>query len=260
MKNFYLDFPHKISEIMFRGKKYILKNTTSVQIDNKEFKVQKMLVNTGYVPKCRKNYNGDFIEEFIEGKQLGRKKLTDDLIKNIAVALKTIHSVPISKSIEKLLIENNTYSPKEIWGSLISNRTKIISSLPEVDRIKSFVDLMDRKISNYNYIFSIIHGDLSSANILVMKKNKIKIIDWTDARIDLPSLDIIQFFYLNKLNKKQQDLFFNYYKPDWLDQDLIRLHLLYLLVYDFICFSNNNSENKIRETKVLIKKILNNAK
>ena len=101
------------------------------------------------------------------------------------------------------------------------------------------------KLDKRNYKVCLIHGDLNLHNVFLEKRG-IFLIDWTDCRLDVPSCDVSQVFYLWGLNQEQEELFLKYYDMDFIDKQLLVYHKILLLLYDL---ASTNIKKQVLENK-----------
>lgn len=260
MKTIYQDFPH-VTQVFFKNqRKYLKKNIVDRVVEAKEFAIQSLLLPSRVVPFCWKDEEGYFCEEFLEGKFLREIKfLSDSDIREVAKAIKKVHLVKPDQDIKNILrmeeVAGGKYRPKAIFRLILSDQRAKFNQVADVAKIEKYITEVGEKLDKRNYNLAIIHGDLSPNNIVITKEG-VRIIDWTDARYDIPSADIIQFFYLSKLSPQQQKTFLSEYRPIWMFDELIRMHEIFLLTYDFIYQLKQKREDKTRRLVSSIKRLV----
>lgn len=250
-ENLFEDFPHTI-KILNKEDNFIFKSVSNKKIQKREYSIQKFLESTNLVPKVQGYSHRGFFEKVAPGKQLNKlNKLSDLQIINIARGLKEIHSLKLTPFIKTILKrelnKNGIYEPLTVYKLLIKGNARMLKDFFCEKELVSFINNLSLDLGKTK--FTLVHGDLSVNNIFV-NKNQVTFIDWTDCRYDLPSCDISQFFYLCKIQKKQGRLFLKEYDSDWVTDDLLKLHKLFLLLYDFIKAVNLNSDYSVFQKEI----------
>ncbi|MDO8537255.1 MAG: phosphotransferase [archaeon] len=105
------------------------------------------------------------------------------------------------------------YSKPSInFFSNAKNSTFVNTWIPKITAVlRKHKNLMAKYLSDSEN--SLVHFDLHNQNIITYgnKKNKIKIIDWDNAQVGDPALDIAIFVNMAKLSRKQLKLFYSAY-------------------------------------------------
>jgi len=153
-----------------------------------------------------------FIQECVEGKH--PKKIDNNLIKEISKTYKKLHSNKTSNipKEEKHLIYSLFYwlNRYETKIKEFSIPLKIKSRLNEIfEDLKILIKKYDKSFSNRKN-FSLCHNDADISNIFISDRG-IKFIDWEFSGYWLHERDLINFIKSNRLNNKQQKLFFKEY-------------------------------------------------
>ena len=252
------DIKHKNKIVDIDGKKFIKKsfNSNNFSLLRKEYKIERALSEKSITPYVRLLYGIYFYEELVNIKKID---LTQDFIKDLSLVLRELHRIKIdywSESIKKAI--KNDFIKKDCYELFLLYQ-EIFKRLPSNFFNYKLESKIDEKIKFYNqylnkkkYTTCLIHGDLSQNNVLLDSNGSIKLIDWTDARIDVPSHDIAQVFYLFKFDKKQQNFFLKNYGSTWIDKEIIEMHSLVFLIYDLASFwilhkkKNNFIMNQIK--------------
>lgn len=169
-----------------------------------------------------------FTEEFISD----IKYNVSENIPNISNALYQLHNIPISNNMKQVLhnpyLKNKKHNTDKLFNDLIQPLPPCAQKEEFIMEIRNYIcknPLESEKIA-------IIHGDLNPNNIL--KRGEYPyLIDWGDARIDLPSFDIAQLFYVHNFSLEDQNLFWLYYpdKTSILHRNIF-LHFIFLILYE----------------------------
>ena len=150
--------------------------------------------------------------------------------------LKKIHTTKINNYFLKndYLDNNQKYSPENIWSSLFNKKVLLTFKKPDIKKIESVKGGLLKKASDViDGQTVLIHGDLNPSNILVFK-DKVKIIDWEDARQDNPFLDIAQTIFYAQKNKKESEKMLKRYNKNKSIEELlyfIFLNVLWCLIH-----------------------------
>lgn len=227
------DYPHK-NKIIKNNPDFIVKSLSSEEILLKEFYVLDFLSKRSFTPSVynlNKNY---FLEQRLFGREIGKNDLTNKNIKKLAIILKQIHNLSISPDVKKYLqnkfLAGDKYRPVLITRTILKKFPKKL--LGDYERkVLNIAKAVELKLQETKYNISLIHGDLSYHNIF-MVGDDIFLIDWTDCRLDIPSCDVSQLFYLLDFNNQQERLFLKYYKSGYIDDQLLIFHKILLLLYD----------------------------
>lgn len=211
------------------GKKVVLKkklvkkkypqNTEKILLKYLELKGKK------FSPKLIAKTNSLNIQERVIEKYFSR---TDPEIISLANTLKDLHSLKFKKfgvfgkgrirqrGTIKDFFEHwiNSYkkytAPNIKFFAKAKNTAFVKKWLPKIEHtIKKHQKIIKRYLTNSTN--SIIHLDLHSENILKQKKGKIKIIDWDNAQVGDPALDIAAFLNIANLPRRQVKLFYLVY-------------------------------------------------
>ncbi|MDO8537264.1 MAG: phosphotransferase [archaeon] len=106
------------------------------------------------------------------------------------------------------------YSKSSIdFFSNAKNSVFVDTWIPKINAVlKKHKNLMAKYLNDSEN--SLVHFDLHNQNIITFrgKKNKIKIIDWDNAQVGDPALDIAIFVNMAKLSKRQLKLFYSSYR------------------------------------------------
>jgi len=257
MAQIYVDYPHRNTTIIKQGEKWVFKEVNNKKIQEIEYEVQKMLYPTQNVPLCKDYCNDGYWEEFIFGDQINQLSLTSKNIKSIARALREIHSYPIYTSVRNLLttplVKKGKYLPLKVYSLITQDYQNFVSKYVDTQKIETYAERLDFKLKEIPYDLSIIHGDLSGNNVIIDRENRVKIIDWTDCRIDIGACDVVQFFYHTNIDLKLRNDFLVEYNSPLCFELMFKIQLIFLQLYDFI--------NEYRKTTIvnytLVEKINN---
>lgn len=236
--SFFKDYPHNITTKMIDGKKYIQRSLNDNDVLKKEITAQRYLERQGFVPRIY-NIDEDFYtEEFISGTSIGQTPLDEKILKSLSKLLTRLHKTEVSDELFLLLQDEFTkdrrYKPWSIMRSITNNLPQKESGLI-LQKVKTFFLDTEHQLNEAPYFFSIVHGDLSGNNI-IQRDDDLIIIDWSDVRVDIPSADVSQLFYLLKFTEDQRRDFLKYYEIPFVTDNLLRVHDILLRVYDFIQF------------------------
>jgi len=231
------DYPHKNEVILFNKKNYLQKTLASQIVLQKEYLVMKFLEPTEIAPRAI-SYNGSIlIEEYLnDWCPIEHRELTAKIIEKIAETLKKLHSLELSEGIIKICKDKYTmdlkYHPFQIFKT-IEKVLKSKNVYCNYEKLGEYFITVNERLSRSNYTLSLIHGDLSPNNIM-LKGNEIKIVDWSDCRLDIFTADISQLFYLFKFSEGQERLFKDFYGYGLgdLDNSLLLTHKILLVFYD----------------------------
>ncbi|WP_042354745.1 phosphotransferase family protein [Bacillus rubiinfantis] len=148
----------------------------------------------GIVPKLvwtKRLENGDVItaQQWLEGRELKPSEMNQELV---AKLLKKIHrSEPMLSMLSRL--EKSPLHPETIYQSVIHEVDTETLSLPEV---KSALTFLQREA---NYVHceekAVCHGDLNHNNWLLAEDNQLYLIDWDEASIADPAIDLGMLLY-----------------------------------------------------------------
>lgn len=187
-------------------------------------------------PRVKNFQNSSYYEEYLSGNLLREEILSKDLIIEMALVLKKIHEFPFDKALEKYLknefLVNEKYDPTPLLYAMLERAPKIFLKKYK-DKLKEIYKELTKYFNDKKYNLVIIHGDLSPNNLIVANK-RVKLIDWTDCRKDIPSADVAQLFYLTKMSKDQQKVFLEYYDNDLIDEKVLWSHNMLHYIYDLV--------------------------
>lgn len=213
-----------------------------------EFQLEDNLSQANIAPHVWDWGQHEFKEKFI---QTVPTTSNEQHISSIAHKLKKLHTVDLSR-LPAILRRNLQDKYARMNDYKFINLCQLaIQKLPdsfsqnEIDNIIQEAQHYHGVINKTNYNLSIIHGDLNPSNILINQKNEVLFTDWLDARIDLPTHDIAQYFNLNRLNERQEKLFWNAYEPaDWMSSDIMQCHQFSLKLFAHAFPAVNNHDDK----------------
>jgi len=182
---------------------------------------------------------------------------------NLAKIISKLHTININKwpkTLKKYLsntyINGNNYGYLSLCNSMLRELPQGFLGVKVKNRLNYSLSKHHNSINNNQLNFSVIHGDLRPSNIII-NDDKIKIIDWTDARIDLPSHDIAQIFYLFSFNRKQKNIFLSGYKYKNINLSFMNAHLLSIFIYELVEYwLKNNKRNNMKKFKQSIVSIV----
>lgn len=227
----FIDYHHKV----IKNGDFVIKTLQNTKRLRKEFEIQKFLSKYHLAPKVIGLKGLSFKEEFIDGLLLKDVIIDDSLVIELAKLLNKIHLIKLPNKI-KLLIEDEftksgIYQPRLIFQELVKDvRFEELNSCFTL--AEKYIVKVEKYLKDKHDYMCLVHGDLSMNNIVV-SPNKIVIIDWADCRLDIPTTDISQLFYLCNFTLNQQEIFLNEYNyRGFINKDLIDLNTVLLLIYD----------------------------
>ena len=256
------DYPHKNDVILINGKNYFKRTLSSKIMLEKEYFIMKFLQPLKIAPQIFSFKERILIEEYLKGWcPIKQKELTDKIIKSIAITLKKLHSVKLSEEIIQICKDKYTmdlkYHPYEIFKS-IEKVARSRNVCCDYKKLEKYFKAVEKKLNECNYMLCLIHGDLSPNNIL-LKEGKVRIVDWSDCRLDIFTADISQLFYLFKFSESQERLFKNFYdyNPSDLNDSLLLAHKILLVFYDLAADSHLSVDKVAKEIRLesLLKQI-----
>lgn len=168
----------------------------------------------------------DHKRHIIEEKKLTKKLPTAALnkkrIQEIATLLKNLHSIKLSKDFQREFADKYTkeleYKPMDIFSAIFDHLPR--KSKEEYGKYAEFVKGISELIKDARPSLSLIHGDVGQHNLFLVGDD-LSLIDWDDARLDLPLVDIYCFFHSYRLNQKQEKFFWQAYGvPTYWNKDV----------------------------------------
>jgi len=245
----FVDYPHQNSS-QDDESDFFIKSLSDKVVLQKEFHVLDFLAEQGFTPKVSKFNGQSFREERLAGQEIGQADLTAVNIKKLAFILKQLHTLNISPQIKRYLhndfLRRDYYQPILIAQAIMRESLSVIVEHYSVF-LADIAQHIQAKLDQIDYPISLIHGDLSRHNIL-LRNNDIFLIDWSDCRLDIPSCDVAQLFYLLDFDQQQEELFLSNYQMDYLDKQLLTFHKILLLSYDLADMAMK--KQAIDETKI----------
>lgn len=203
--------------------KFVLRIENNLQFNNleKEFnflkKAEKGLGPKVYFFDKSKNVfpRKYLIEEFIEGKH-PLSKVSNNFVVQMAKWFKRLHRTKTSKKPD--CAERGYYSPncaiKPYYSNYLKYKNHLDNELQlKIDKIfERCIEICKENEVIFSGIkkFSLLHNDPSKDNILI-KGNKIRLIDWEFVSYGLIEKDLINFLESYKLNPSQKILFLENY-------------------------------------------------
>lgn len=229
----FTDYPH-INSLQDDKPNFLIKSLLNKTVLQKEFFVLDFLAKQGFTPQVVDFDGQSFQEEYLTGREINQIDLTITNIKKLALILRRLHTLVIPDEVKHYL--DNSFLRHGLYQPILIVQTIMKKSLPMV--VKNYSTLLTNiaqhiktRLDRINYPINLIHGDLSRHNIL-LQNNNIFLIDWSDCRLDIPSCDVAQLFYLLDFDQQQEELFLKNYQMDYLDQQLLIFHKILLLLYD----------------------------
>lgn len=244
-QNIYLDHPHVNNIVTRQGKKWYHKVVEAKDVQAREFAVQSLLYPTRRVPLCLEYDKTGFLEEIIYGQALAElENINDVILVSLAETLQSLHAFPKQSDVfiifSAVEINDYRYSPDQVLNLVLANHSDA-----ELEILALDYDLLGRiaravteKIEVLNHQPTIIHGDVSANNVFITPDSQIKLIDWTDCRIDVGISDLSQAIHLIKLDDRQQNIFLAAYKHDFNFPLFIQFQLLMHCLYDLMAKYN----------------------
>lgn len=244
------DFPHKNTLVETRGRKYLRRSLSNRKILQKEYLVMKFLEKYSFSPKAYFLGRDHILEEYLENwqslAQSGR--LSDEKITLLAQTVRKLHKVRLNSSMVVLLKDEFTkdmkYHPFALFKEMLEFAEGKFREFC-LEELTFFFENLERRINKEKFPLRLVHGDLSPQNIM-FKDQRVKIVDWSDSRLDIFTSDLSQLFYLNRFSDKQEKKFLSVYQPDFWDEELFLGHGILLALYDIIpqSFSKISPEKK----------------
>lgn len=237
----YKDHPHRVKIIQTDKQSYVVKSTKNKAVHRQEYELQDYLTRRfESVPKVWDYTDSAFKESFFTGTTYNQAKRNEriSIIPKIAKAIKDIHDLETSDEVLRIFKRkptdfNNRYKPFDVLKLLIGKYEPIINEHFNFESITGVITESLEDLRKLDYSLAIIHGDLSGNNI-ILHTGEIKFIDWTDARIDIPICDVVQFFHLTNSTNEEEDLFLDHYDSLLAKPSIIKQQRLFFLLYDFI--------------------------
>jgi len=138
--------------------------------------------------------------------------------------LRALHSVKVQHLPEVLanpLLKSGNYDPDLSWQSLFTKRIETLR--PNLrDEILIMYDTLRQEFAQGAYAScapTLVHGDVQLRNMVYLR-GAIRLIDWADARIDHPLIDLAQFFFVNAIPNEQAELLVRRYDSNLTILDL----------------------------------------
>lgn len=193
------------------------------------------------------------VQEFVPGLMLddyvNDTGILNKYTKQVAYAIKSVSMLPFSL-IRKLGVGkklNYNYYSKEIEGYFKHKDVfKHFFSEHEVERIRNF--LKDRKDVLDKTSPVIIHGDMSSANLMMHEKD-VYVIDWEHVRSENRAYDMAEFYLKMHRHPKWRNDLMKYYMEDIIDSEefikLFKINLLRFIARDFLIFHYIYTKKKV---------------
>ena len=215
-----------------KNKPYVLKfrrdkETKRLEREFKLLSIKKIVENSlapiiyKFDQSCKNFRYPYLLEEYVQGENPKKTKITSGFIKTMAEEYKELHSVTSTKT-EKLdmkRIDSASYWSKEQHTEFKKQKTPLEKKV--MDDLDLFYSkflkickendaILKRKLYNF------VQCDPSKENIFIMKDGNIKLIDWDFAGYHIFERDLILFSDIYNLNEGQERLFLKYYgiEPD----------------------------------------------
>jgi thiamine kinase-like enzyme len=155
----------------------------------------------GIVPKLvwtKRLENGDVItaQQWLKGSELKPNEMTQE---RVATMLRKIHhSKPLLSMLKRL--EKTPLLPQSLFKVVMNQLDDEILMLPEVMKT---IDFLQKEIENvYSEIKVVCHGDVNHNNWLLAENNQLYLIDWDEAMIADPAIDLglLLYWYIPEEN------------------------------------------------------------
>ncbi len=202
----------------------------------KALNLKRTLLGLSFVPSvvCFDIHKRLIVEEFIIGKKLKLSRFKEEQTVLMARILKQLHVVKLSKRTKNLFsdefVKGGIYHPKTIFESGLKFIPNGQSRYKK--RYGKLVNKLEKFFLRNSADLALIHGDIRPENI-ISDKDKISLIDWEDARIDLPLVDVYGFFENFGLNRHLRDVFWKEYgKPEYWSGDLEKYFEIVCKIFD----------------------------
>lgn len=171
------------------------KNNKFTQIyGNQEIEILKEL-NLFKNLETGENY---FCVEKIDHKIFKTEKISEEIIINCAIEINRLHNIKILKSTNLKI--PNFY---DTW-KFLNKQNKVFKYPNEELILKKALDILNKDLVYAN-------NDIVDGNILILKNNKIKIIDYEYGGINSKYFDLASFVVKRKLTREQEEIFLNTY-------------------------------------------------
>ncbi len=255
-KIIFTDNPHNNEFITKDGKRWVHKSVQDKSVQETEYFIQRLLIQTGHVPYCESYTPDGFLEEFIEGDMYNSiPNPSEHQIRQIAQSLSQIHRFFLSDNtynhFDNFIYKDKKYDPILVFDLIVGDSQEWVKSILNIDKAMFNLVELRTELEQVAYSLSIVHGDLSGNNIIFTKKDEVKFIDWTDCRIDVGISDVVQFFHLTNLVAELEDIFIQEYNSPLCFEEMIRTQKFFFNLYDLIYTKktkgiiDSNSLNKI---------------
>ncbi|SDQ29373.1 phosphotransferase [Pseudovibrio sp. Tun.PSC04-5.I4] len=164
--------------------------------------------------------------------------------------LKGLHSVEVTNP-PKILVNpflvDGRYCPLSAWDSLFARRVTMLPKQTREAVLKTFK--MSCESFNRSTIARmkgcLIHGDVQFGN-MVRLDGTLRLIDWEDARIDHPLIDLAQFLFVNAIPQSQIREVIRAYDPALTTEDLL---LFGYLNYLWTCFFMQENQDLMQAAR-----------
>ncbi len=257
--------------IRTKNKSYVIKFRRDKKIKRleREFKLLsiKEIVENNLAPiiyKFDKSYTNFkypyLLEEYVQGENPKKTKISPWFIKTMAKEYKELHSVTSSKTEKQDMKKINSiaYWSNEHFAEFKKQKKQIEKN--ERDKLNVFYGKL-LKICRDNdsvlkrRVYNFVQCDPSKENIFIMKNGNIKLIDWDFAGFHIFERDLILFSDIYNLNSKQERSFLKHYGIVPNAEFMKKFYILKLLFFaGDINWLLSQKDTKHRKIKSILKK------
>jgi len=226
-----------------------------------EAEIRKYFINEGlnFIPSPRYSDelffpNGAVIYDYVEGK---KPNFNDhETIKQFALIVGKIHAIDFE------IINDGSSIIENLYTSLEQIIHKITNTYPHLMNdsilaafeyaLNEYTQMINRERDKFTIgIKARLHGDLSD-NFIIDSSNKIWLLDWENSEYGDVSDELCWFLFVNKISKKNIEIFFQEYKKNFNPAkkinfiDIYPLYFAITPVYN-ICFGISQLDMNIKQ-------------
>lgn len=167
--------------------------------------------------------------------------IDDEHTEMFAELLKKLHHVPLPDivpvELANSMLHEGKYDPLRIWDKFYQ---------PTVNSLDVYKKYIISRIFNQLYTKiktfvtpTLIHGDMHYGNIIYLN-GKLQLIDWSNARIDTPLIDLANFLISTKFNLQRTKMFLFKYNCE-LDIDDLLLPIFFTILWTILYLKDNKT-------------------
>ncbi|SDQ28495.1 phosphotransferase [Pseudovibrio sp. Tun.PSC04-5.I4] len=161
-------------------------------------------------------------------------KTINDHLHALGQLLSILHTAPVAEldieGFKNDLLSTSRYCPRRIWDALCA---PLISNLRGLKVSERLFESLNFAESVREDPICLVHGGLHDRNMLLFD-GRLRLIDWSSARIDHPFVDLSQFIISSALSPSQAHTFLSAYIPSTPLTELIafiRLNIVWNILY-----------------------------